>query len=274
MKTIDLHSLSFKSMYIRLMFNDMQLASGTAFLSGLDDGRYMLFTNKHNVTGKYIGKEGAEALLDPETAAIPNKLVLRTQLIVETDGEGFGSKGYVEHILPLYEDMDAFLDPLWTEHDDPEVDVVGLMYTPKDIDISRLILSCKEDWFECGIGEQVNVIGYPFGVSTDSFPVWATGYIASEPSINVDDKPLFYIDSRTRKGQSGSPVVHRIKVGDVVSYQGQQYAAKKEQYHMLGIYSGRINEESDIGKVWKTVALRDILEKKSKEFEAARTQNT
>jgi hypothetical protein len=28
---------------------------------------------------------------------------------------------------------------------------------------------------------------------------------------------------------------------------------------MLGVYSGRINEESDLGKVWKVPALREII---------------
>jgi hypothetical protein len=31
------------------------------------------------------------------------------------------------------------------------------------------------------------------------------------------------------------------------------------RFRLLGVYSGRINPESDIGMVWKTSAVREIL---------------
>ena len=262
MKYIDLHSHSFKSLYIKLMFNDLLLATGTAFLAG-DGERFLLFTNKHNVTGKNI----ITGDLLSSNGAIPNRLVVRVQDTSPDGGEGFVSRGYIEHIIPLYEDEESFLDPKWIEHDDDQVDVVGLIYNPADIDVKRLTHSCQESWYQCDVGSKVNIIGYPLGITTDGFPIWMSGYIASEPAINVDEKPLFYVDSRTRRGQSGSPVFYRIRVGDMISREGQLLAANTEQIILLGIYSGRVSEESDIGRVWKTQALRTILDKAVFEYE-------
>jgi hypothetical protein len=59
-----------------------------------------------------------------------------------------------------------------------------------------------------GITQQLSIVGYPFGrTGGGGFPIWVQGWIATEPSIDFDALPCFLIDSRTRPGQSGSPVV-------------------------------------------------------------------
>jgi len=244
------------------MFNDLLLATGTAFLAG-EGERFLLFTNKHNVTGENIDTGD----LLSSNASKPNRLVIRVSDTTSDGGEGFVSKGDIEHIIPLYDDEDSFLDPKWIEHSNSKVDVVGISYNPIDIDVKRLVHSCEESWYKCDVGSKVNIVGYPLGITTDGFPIWMSGYIASEPAINVDNKPLFYVDSRTRRGQSGSPVFYRIRVGDTISYEGKLIVANTEKTLLLGIYSGRISEESDIGRVWKTTALKEILDKAIFEYE-------
>lgn len=40
-----------------------------------------------------------------------------------------------------------------------------------------------------------------------NFGIWITGFLVSDFDIDIDGKPKFYIDARTRTGQCGSPVV-------------------------------------------------------------------
>ena len=92
-----------------------------------------------------------------------------------------------------------------------------------------------------------------------NFAIWSTGYIASEPDTDYNLLPCFLIDCRARPGQSGSIVIARFLPGDVVKFKGDMYQAKNEMTHFLGIYSGRINSESDLGIVWKMEVLRNIV---------------
>jgi hypothetical protein len=86
------------------------------------------------------------------------------------------------------------------------------------------------------------------------------GAMASEPSIDFDNKPCFLIDARTRQGQSGSPVITFTSGGFVTKTDGVAAVVTGQHYDLLGVYSGRINEQSDLGKVWKVRALREIID--------------
>jgi hypothetical protein len=107
--------------------------------------------------------------------------------------------------------------------------------------------------------DPVSVIGFPFGLHTNGFPIWATGFIASEPSEEFEGLPAFLIDCRGRPGQSGSPVVLQRNGGPVFLENGNLIADGQPHTRLLGIYSGRINEQSDLGIVWKLDAVRTLL---------------
>jgi hypothetical protein len=108
--------------------------------------------------------------------------------------------------------------------------------------------------------QRVNVIGFPFGERSGvSFAVWATGFIASEPEVDHSGKPVFLIDCRSREGQSGSPVILYGSTGAALPYEvGSEEAS--DAMRLLGIYSGRINKDSDLGVVWKTHAISELLD--------------
>jgi hypothetical protein len=108
----------------------------------------------------------------------------------------------------------------------------------------------------------VSVIGYPFGITVGGgTAIWATGFVASEPEMNYEGLPVFLIDCRTRQGQSGSPVIsfHAART-NVLLEDDTAPMFSKPVYRFLGIYSGRINAESDLGKVWKVAALVELVE--------------
>lgn len=112
-----------------------------------------------------------------------------------------------------------------------------------------------------GPSDAVSVIGFPFGMTAGgAFGVWATGHLASEPIVNFSDLPIQLIDCRTRPGQSGSPVIAYRSGGMVAMANGDSVAFNGPVYRFIGIYSGRINAESDIGIVWRASAINELLQ--------------
>lgn len=110
------------------------------------------------------------------------------------------------------------------------------------------------------LGEDVAVIGYPFGLRSGGgqYPVWIRGTIATDPFNDYDNMPRFLIDSRTRKGQSGAPVIIRRGPGMVMTDQGITMMTVTPMIRLLGVYTGRVNEKADLGFVWRTEVVRAI----------------
>lgn len=245
---------SFAAFQVDLIFGSEVLATGTAFFSSVGK-RTLLLTNKHNVTGR--NTETGECL-DKKHAAIPNLMSVLIP-ITKAHGEGFICSHWQRYNIPLYIDGDLG-KPAWIEHPDCLIDLVGFKFSPPEVNLKNLVLPADGTDLPMQLCSRVNVIGYPFGVSTDNFPLWSTGYIASEPAIDINGKPLMYIDSRTRKGQSGSPVVRFFHPGEMMTVDGNSYIANAPQVYLLGIYSGRVHPESDIGMVWKKKAILELFE--------------
>ena len=107
----------------------------------------------------------------------------------------------------------------------------------------------------------VSIIGFPLGLTSGGyFPIWKTGHIASEPNIDYNGEPLFLIDSTTRSGMSGSPVVLRMSGGFKTKNGKTVLSMGGYRTLFLGIYSGRLNEDSEIGCVWRPYLITEILE--------------
>ena len=92
------------------------------------------------------------------------------------------------------------------------------------------------------VSDEVFVLGHPLKSINDdkSFPIWKRGTIASEPDLDISELPKILIDSATRPGMSGSPVifqrhgVHRLENGKFVN---KSLIGTLRGF--LGIYSGR-----------------------------------
>lgn len=246
-RTVQLPSC--KSLFCQMRFGDQNLSTGTGFVV-TTGGRSFLLTNRHNFTGR---RNDTGELMSP-TGGIPDNVLIYHHLA----GRLGSWQGRCE---PLYDSAGA---PLWKEHPllGARADVVALRLTDLDgVDLYPYELT-DEPRIAVSPGEIVSVVGFPFGMATGGLlPIWATGFIASEPqaSINGSDLPIFFVDCRSRPGQSGSPViVHRTTSASmengVMAFGGGPYT------RLLGIYSGRVNAESDIGIVWRTGALTGLVE--------------
>jgi S1-C subfamily serine protease len=166
---------------------------------------------------------------------------------------------WVPRLEPLYSG-DA---PRWDEHPTlgPKADFVALRLTQL-VDVELLPYDPSKPGVNLALtpADPVSVIGFPFGLTAGGvFGVWATGFLASEPAVDFDNLPVQLIDCRTRPGQSGSPVIAHRNGGMVALEGGSSAAYNGPVARFLGIYSGRINKESDIGIVWKASAIQQLL---------------
>ncbi|MEZ5782080.1 MAG: serine protease [Rhizobiaceae bacterium] len=114
------------------------------------------------------------------------------------------------------------------------------------------------------VGSDVTILGYPFRNYAGINPaIWKRGTMASEPSLLVDGKPMFLIDSLSRPGMSGSPVIKRV-YGAAQLADGSLSLTPSALTEFIGIYSGRLAslEASDaaIAYAWSADALSQLIE--------------
>uniref|UniRef100_UPI0025F98D9E trypsin-like peptidase domain-containing protein n=1 Tax=uncultured Thiodictyon sp. TaxID=1846217 RepID=UPI0025F98D9E len=113
---------------------------------------------------------------------------------------------------------------------------------------------------QVGPADAVSVVGFPFGITAGgAFGVWATGFLASEPDVNFNELPVVLIDCRSRQGQSGSPVLAYRSGGALAMRDGSSAIFTGPVQKFIGVYSGRINAESDLGIVWKAEAIAELV---------------
>lgn len=208
-----------------------------------------MITNRHNVTGRH---QETNNPISP-TGGIPNEIV-----IVHNRAAKLGE--WVEKVESL---NDAHDQPRWKEHPvlKAKADFVALPLTQLS-DVELYPYNPQQPGADIFIGpaDTVSVIGFPFGLTAGgALGIWATGFVASEMAVDFNNQPLFLIDCRSRQGQSGSPVIAFRSGGMVAMSNGNSAAFAGPVSRFLGIYSGRINAESDLGIVWKATAIADLI---------------
>ncbi len=248
-----------KPIYIDIYFNETHLGCATGFEVQKNNCKYLI-TNWHVVSGRsFIDKTCVS-----NTGAIPNHLKIRYRKSEDTDSDELVC---VEKNINLYDDNE---NKLWYEHPTfgSDVDVVALK-----IEENPSIMSYKECFnyessYSLNVTEQVFVLGFPFGYilkeKENPYAVWTSGTVATDPvlNININNKevPAFLIDSKTRQGQSGSPVIYYSQIGWDAHYEDGFANWGSPFMKEIGIYSGRINKDSDLGYVWKWSVIKEIID--------------
>lgn len=239
---------SVQSLLIEMQFNGQALATGTAFVVQTAKGPYLI-TNRHNVTGR--NQDTGQPL--SKTGGIPNQLVIV-----------HNQKGKLGNWVRRLEPLEVNSGPRWVEHPTlgPRADFVALKLTALD-DVELYphdLASGAGPEIHVGPADTVSVVGFPFGLAAGgALAVWATGFVASEPDVNFNDLPILLIDCRSRQGQSGSPVLAYRSGGAVATTDGNTSIFTGPVQRLMGIYSGRVNPESDLGFVWKAPAIRELV---------------
>nr|WP_232078753.1 trypsin-like peptidase domain-containing protein [Burkholderia multivorans] len=244
-----------------MRFGEQVLSTGTGFICRAASSRLCIVTNRHNVTGRRQDNDQPLSRM----GAIPDNLVARIPMISD-QGED-GSRKAFKLAWATYETVLHVPDgrPKWREHPSlgSRADFVALPLED-EVSIHDELISptTPPPNLEIVLGptDQVSIIGYPFGESAGAnMAIWVNGTIASEPVVDYNEMPILLVDCRGRQGQSGSPVLAYRSGGAIALQNGNTAMCTGPVQNFVGIYSGRIRDDSDIGMIWKASAVRELL---------------
>jgi hypothetical protein len=246
---VNLRTPSASSLLLRLLSKGQPYATATGFVATANDGP-VLVTNRHVVTGCH--QETGDRL--NQDGKVPEAVEIM-HLKAGADRDWIGRDEQ------LRDDSGSVR---WREHPrlGSKCDVIALPLTQLEgvhlIPIPLAPTSLNLLW---GPADTISVVGFPFGVTGGGYlGIWSNGTVASEPEVDWNDLPVFLIDCRSRPSQSGSPVIAWRYPGAVVEHSnGWMSPLIQATGQFLGVYSGRINKESDLGMVWKAQIVREVV---------------
>ena len=250
---------------------------GTGFILRRES-EFFLVTALHMLTGRHweTKKPLSDSGFLPETFS----LMLPYYRLTPPNRHGFRWVSY--NIAPMGVDQGAheevapwFVHPTYREAVD--VGVIPLSDLPQKLldqeksagnaELSSIIYAF--DWtgvpqLKTAVGDDVFVVGFPESIRTvGELPIWKRGNVASEPDLPVNDLPYLLVDTGTRSGMSGSPVVRRQSPGISTYGENSDLSLFKETVtELFGVYSGRFGADditSQLGIVWKQDVISEII---------------
>lgn len=249
MTTIDHYSLA--TVPIGQFFDGTPLGNATGFVWKADS-RFFLVTNWHVVSGRdfYTGGNLSPHGGRPTTLRVHFNTKRREFEKTQVDIGILSDSG----------------EPLWLVHPTRRLDV-ALVPLPFDVAEPAIglhpINTLSRQQLSVQIGMDVFILGYPFGLEPPGFPIWKRGSIASEPELARLSTDYFLVDTASRPGMSGAPVIlrswssHLLEGHSVISVSGAPHT------RFIGVYSGRRYTESpadaQLGLVWPESFLNEIV---------------
>lgn len=276
-----------------MMFGPTVLSTGTGVLYSRND-EYYIVTAWHNVTGLH-----SHSLTHlSEAKAVPDRIV--ASVPVNIQGAGVIRTPVV---LPLHDEERAsfFVHPEnW-----PRIDVVAIPFDPATAVLEMAMADgqvrqmhanllemgppgvstqlcpvqkylapaskVREAWLDTvEVTEELFIPGYPENVH-DYYaqPVWKRATIASSVQQGWNRERKFLVDSASKRGMSGSPVLHYSPKG-IVRVLGTTHQFNQDVAILAGIYVGRIgvigDSDPQIGTVWHASVIDEIIDGRSHEL--------
>jgi Trypsin-like peptidase domain len=156
-------------------------------------------------------------------------------------------------------------NPLWLVHPMNRVDIAVLPIPSRregvTIAVYPLNVLANTD-LRIEIGMEVFILGYPFKIELPAFPVWKRGSIASEPQLVRFITDYILVDTASRPGMSGAPVIRRSWTNQTVT-PGVGALVDTPLNKFIGVYSGRVptdhSQEAQIGLVWDGSLIDEII---------------
>ena len=245
---ITIQEPSLKSLFLQTLANGNPIGTGTGFVVTSARGP-MLISNRHIVTGRH---NQTNQILSP-TGTVPDSVA-----ILHNRSGQVGQ--WVPRLEPL---LNVGGRSPWHEHPTlgARADFVALPLTQlDDVELHPYRLE-GDPLIQVLPADTVSIVGFPFGIrSGGALAIWATGFVATEPAIDHDGLPILLVDCRARPGQSGSAVIAHRNGGMVALEDGSTAVFARPVTRFLGVYSGRINDQSDLGIVWKVSAISRLVE--------------
>lgn len=278
-------AISNSIVHLTMRFDETNLSTGTGFFYQSGD-YYYIVTAWHNVTGLH------SELMNPlsKNGGIPNNLIASI---------AFYSNSHVARlpiIIPLVDSdkslfmvhpkrwprIDVAVIPfdlrrdylLNFDLDDTKKTTVSLSSilalpdgtSPELCPIQKYLLPNKDvskEWLAAvDVTEELFIPGYPLNIQDYySQPVWKRATIASSVQRGWNGEPKFLVDTASKSGMSGSPVLYvgtkgAVKVGNTT------YMLGGETTILTGVYVGRLGvglEDPQIGIVWNQSIIDEII---------------
>jgi hypothetical protein len=109
---------------------------------------------------------------------------------------------------------------------------------------------------------EVFILGYPFEIKPPAYPVWKRGSIASEPELARLTTDYMLVDTASRPGMSGAPVIRRSWTNHMFE-PGFVAVVNRPVNKFVGVYSGRVQvdhpHEAQIGLVWHGSLIEEVI---------------
>lgn len=259
------------------------LTSATAFFVEYE-GDWFIITNGHVVTGRHAFT--GQPLPGVAGDRVPRRL--RLPLLEHTEHEDGDEYSRTWYACDLYDED----EPTWYMHPSlgHRCDVVAIKSDwPKNK--ARLwypaINTISKDRIPVAPGVTVFILGYPKGIDIKlGMPIWKSGYIASEPFFPItveqdaeskqqtgplDGLPAFFIDSQTRPGMSGAPIIAQYtgtwdrtdpyKKPTLDSDPQTNLVIGGTATEFIGCYNGRIQSpelDAGLGICWRKDVIEEI----------------
>ncbi|WP_426043341.1 trypsin-like peptidase domain-containing protein [Brevundimonas sp. TWP2-1] len=230
--------------------NDIKLAIGTASFWRGNHGGLTLLTCWHNVTGTH--PETGQSL--SSHGGRPNRLRFYFP------EQGLAGQRHTAEIA-LYDDDGL---PIWRVHPRhrQRVDVVAIPVAGAPPP-QHYLNDLPEVRLRRFVGSDVFILGHPEGIAREHLPVWKRGSLALDPDLLDDDHYLHtLVDSATRSGMSGSPVIQR-QYGTILTEDSPHAHIHTGATRFFGIYSGRVSAEDQLGAhlgmIWPEAQVRTVL---------------
>jgi len=237
---------------LTLLCKESEIGVATGFFY-MCDGYIYLVSNWHVMSGRntYTGQA-----VRPD-AALPDKL------LVQVHGD-FSKNETREFKLKLCQDDET---PIWRQHRrGQDIDVAVLRCgkaLPGKCVAHTLPMKSDIPDMALKIGMETFVLGFPKGITSNKiFPVWKRASVATEPAIDHNGLPLFLVDTATRDGMSGAPVLLRTS-GGYQTESNNRNVVVGVSTKFIGVYSGRHNAADEfgaqLGRVWRRTVIDEII---------------
>jgi len=234
-----------QSLYIEVYRNTTFLGKATGFLIRSKTRNYLV-TNYHVVTNK---KPTDFTWLDSNITISPNRIAIAHN--AKTLG----------NFIVKYENLIAPNGDTLYHHTKIGVEMVDVIELPltdtSDIAVYPVSYINTTDSLVVAPTDRVFIPGFPLGFRSISFfPIWKSGFIASEPDLDQENKPIIWLNDVPFPGMSGSPVYLitkdlTFKNGSSVNLVGQP------QVFFMGVFA---HGTPVYGALWKGNFLKKIFE--------------
>ena len=237
-------------LFIKMKFGSTELATGTGFFYRRND-RLFLVSNWHNFSGR--DPSSRKPLSDH--GGVPDTVSCYMCL-----NEQFIKREWFD--FPLLESG----SPAWYHHpvSGSAIDIGALPVALNEKFRAIVLNDIHTEKMTLRVSHDVYVLGYPLGtMNSYGLPVWKRASVASEPGTS---EPNYLVDTATRSGMSGAPVIFRYRGFYKNDLHAKEVANDDwfgEGDMFVGIYSGRIGAssvEAQLGIVWKPHLIDEILD--------------